>query len=1235
LNKGGSLNKMTKTAQIFIILLAITLYLSAAQTPQVFTADIVLSSPEIKGNGVIKGTINYDNSRNAYSTILKQYTVLYLFNAKKGEDGRVAEEQFAGQNRVRTGPGCKKCESSSLRNSMPKFFMNSTVYRVGTLPNQAAVAGCTAYVPNAPFGTMSKVQQIWFNPQGYVCKVLFSDQSSFAFSGWRALPSTISFELPTGCICSKPMDISLVLDRSGSISFTDFAKMSNFLKGFGDSFTWGTDATNLAIVNFNTVAFSTYNAATKKYNAPPVLSMTGNSDAVLQSLKGLNCCNANPPAGVNPSSVSCCDGWTSISAGLIAGANELAKSVRKEATKVIVLLTDGKTNTPVGKEGGSCYIAPTAQEDCCRYAVGSGCPDYVYKPGSVFPGAQYLYCIGDRNYNTIVDDWETNLADKLPNWSCTGSGSGTSCDPARNSCNGTLCNPNIAKNKMLACHTDLINAREYGFKYVGPDTRFYAIGVGEISRTELEIVIDARYRRPEGRAPEHPITWTPVYNAADTSKADMSRIISVDNFSKLASILSLLTSTICGEEVSCQCCSICMCGQCLSPDECPTTDPCRDGYVASGCCATKPHECPPRNCETTTCVANTGCTYAPLDPCDRTEPECFNYACGPQNSCVKSPKFQPPSNACKISGCIGGKLVNNEDKTCPFVNLCVENNCDPSSGLCIQTPLPLPISDDKCKVYVCDPNETVPGKQFKLVVANDCPFIDNCNPNECNPASGICVRTTITCNDPNNLCDITPCDPSRQAGDVCPPQVLKTCSPIDTNNKCRVNGTCEPKTGQCVYNDIQCFPDDCRAKQCEKETGDCVYLQPDATCDGICANVLNCPSNKCFVSQCDPKSTSFKENCDTVIDYSDRCTMPTDDFCVQSVYCDNTTGCVYVQKESCPVLEDKCLNNTRNSSDPRCCVPVPKDCDLGDPCFLYSCDSNTGECLAEPKCPVGRTTCHEYSCLNGECIDKPTLCPYKVCIKNTTCDEVLGCKEEPIDCDDGDLCTDDYCENDVCVHIRTCNNCTLRTSGENGTIIETPIMCDDDNNCTRDYCDDHLGCVFEPYFPEFCDDRDNCTTDSCPVEVGTCVNFYNHTCETNETCYTARCLSPSGQCVLSEIICALDKDGNPYVKVNESDSTYAVVGDCSFAFCSNDTCAISIVPCPIFDELTPGEVVGLSIGVIVGVAIAVAAVLFLAGGGAYAIATGTGVSSTSTVSNNPLYKDKGGERTNPLHDPTG
>ena len=74
----------------------------------------------------------------------------------------------------------------------------------------------------------------------------------------------------------------------------------------------------------------------------------------------------------------------------------------------------------------------------------------------------------------------------------------------------------------------------------------------------------------------------------------------------------------------------------------------------------------------------------------------------------------------------------------------------------------------------------------------------------------------------------------------------------------------------------------------------------------------------------------------------------------------------------------------------------------------------------------------------------------------------------PIDCDDGDACTDDSCVDGVCVN--------------------TPIDCDDGDACTTDSCVDGV-CVGTPMV---CNDGSICTDDSC-VD-GVCVYTDNGLC---------------------------------------------------------------------------------------------------------------------------------------------
>ncbi len=73
------------------------------------------------------------------------------------------------------------------------------------------------------------------------------------------------------------------------------------------------------------------------------------------------------------------------------------------------------------------------------------------------------------------------------------------------------------------------------------------------------------------------------------------------------------------------------------------------------------------------------------------------------------------------------------------------------------------------------------------------------------------------------------------------------------------------------------------------------------------------------------------------------------------------------------------------------------------------------------------------------------------------------CAVDP-DCDDGNLCTNDFC------------------GWSYGQCEHMPVSCDDGNPCTDDYCDPASGCVYGD--PPPCDDGDPCTEDDRCVGGG-------------------------------------------------------------------------------------------------------------------------------------------------------
>ena len=162
-----------------------------------------------------------------------------------------------------------------------------------------------------------------------------------------------------------------------------------------------------------------------------------------------------------------------------------------------------------------------------------------------------------------------------------------------------------------------------------------------------------------------------------------------------------------------------------------------------------------------------------------------------------------------------------------------------------------------------------------------------------------------------------------------------------------------------------------------------------------------------------------------------------------------------------------------------------------------------------------------------------------------------GCTS-PIDCEDGDLCTDDICTDGVCSN--------------------PPVDCSDGDLCTEDVCTD--GVCSNPQID--CDDGIGCTDDSC--DAGMCVNMPNDAncpddglfCNGDEFCDPVNdCSSTGDPCVPPEV-CDEVND------VCESDGEQIVVsfdikpGSCPNAFSvkSNGVLPVAILGTDDFDVTT-------------------------------------------------------------------
>jgi hypothetical protein len=171
----------------------------------------------------------------------------------------------------------------------------------------------------------------------------------------------------------------------------------------------------------------------------------------------------------------------------------------------------------------------------------------------------------------------------------------------------------------------------------------------------------------------------------------------------------------------------------------------------------------------------------------------------------------------------------------------------------------------------------------------------------------------------------------------------------------------------------------------------------------------------------------------------------------------------------------------------------------------------------------------------GQCFNVPIDCDDGNPCTLDFCDAETGqCINVPVDCDDSDPCTIDSCDPDTgeCIHIPVdCddgNPCTedFCEVDDNGNIVclNIPINCDDGDPCTEDFCDSATGECFN--IPIDCDDGNPCTEDFCEVDENgniVCVNIPVD-CDDNNPCTIDSCDPDTGECINTPIDC---DDNNP------------------------------------------------------------------------------------------------------------
>ncbi|KAM9956467.1 hypothetical protein ACTFIR_003183 [Dictyostelium discoideum] len=218
-------------------------------------------------------------------------------------------------------------------------------------------------------------------------------------------------------------------------------------------------------------------------------------------------------------------------------------------------------------------------------------------------------------------------------------------------------------------------------------------------------------------------------------------------------------------------------------------------------------------------------------------------------------------------------------------------------------------------------------------------------------------------------------------------------------------------------------------------------------------------------------------------------------------------------------------NNIPGVNDDVCPPPPPPS-----PYCNNMTTCNDDNLCTVDSCPSDLSKLPKNANVTDYCTHTPVKCSNNdnnKCIKSLGCDQLDGiCKNEPISCDDGNLCTIDKCNPKIgCTNNSTVcppdNKCTksLGCDKSDGICKTEPILCDDGNPCTIDKCDIDIGCTHSPVL---CNDPDLCKSFGCDKSTGKCKLFSTRKCPPKKTigllglgfiCQLEKCEPTSGDCV--------------------------------------------------------------------------------------------------------------------------
>ena len=401
-----------------------------------------------------------------------------------------------------------------------------------------------------------------------------------------------------------------------------------------------------------------------------------------------------------------------------------------------------------------------------------------------------------------------------------------------------------------------------------------------------------------------------------------------------------------------------------------------------------------------------------------------------------------------------------------------------------------------CTVGACDegtcfftPYDTVCAINGLCYFKGESSTLDPCA--VCAPAISQSAWSIRSCSD-DNPCTVDSCDPENgcqfdedaadgQAcadGPACGSEVLGTCNAgvcEGCDLECSLSAQCElaptaPTKGECEK--FKCDEGKCLVVPNDSANGQACDTGDPCTENGVCSNgacigqPVVCAPKTCAVGTCEPAEQG-----------GFTCT-----------YLAEAVGSPCDDGDPCSI-GDACQEQGQ-------CLGQALDCSAFTfgPCLLGACDA--GSCKSVPA--VDGITCD----LAVDCSQNDT-CKDGIC----TAGEVTCSCSENAECDDGLDCTFDICDSGTCAFQVKQDTCLIDGICYDREVVNvtnpcvecgdaptawSPIECADGNPCTDDSCDpDNGGCVFTVDVTNPCNDGDPCSADDQCDASGACVG----TCE--------------------------------------------------------------------------------------------------------------------------------------------